>query len=140
VDLVSWQTQLRKGAAELVVLGLLARGERYGLQVLEETGGAGGVLSEGSIYPLLNRLEREGKLVARWGFDEGGGNPRKYYRLSDEGARLLADMRRVWTTFSATISSVLEEQGEKTNDHRTADRGGALPGEPRRGLARDAAE
>ena len=137
MDLMSWQTQLRKGAAELVVLGLLARGERYGLQVVEETGGAGGVLSEGSIYPLLNRLEREGKLIARWGFDEGAGNPRKYYRLSEDGSRLLTEMREVWAGFSRAISTILTEG---TDDHRAADRGGTLSSESRRGPARDAAE
>lgn len=123
MDLMSWQTQLRKGAAELVVLGLLARGELYGLQVLEAAAGAGGVISEGSIYPLLNRLEREGKLVARWGFDEGAGNPRKYYRLSDEGARLLAEMRAVWAGFSTAITTIL---GDETHGDRTADRSRAL--------------
>lgn len=136
MDLMSWQTQLRKGAAELVVLGLLSRGELYGLQVLEAAGSIG-VISEGSIYPLLNRLEREGKLVARWGFDEGAGNPRKYYRLSDDGARLLADMRAVWTGFSTAISTIL---GEDAHGQQTADRSGTLSGEPRRRLARDAAE
>ncbi len=136
MDLIGWQTQLRKGAAELVVLGLLADGERYGLDILEAAGGTGGVISEGSIYPLLNRLEREGKLVARWGFDEGAGNPRKYYRLSAEGARLLAEMRLVWAGFSSAISRIL---GETAHDDRAADRGGTLSGEPRRRPAGDAA-
>jgi PadR family transcriptional regulator PadR len=137
MDLIGWQTQLRKGAAELVVLGLLSRGERYGLQVLEETGGAGGVLSEGSIYPLLNRLEREGKLVARWGFDEGAGNPRKYYRLSDEGARLLVQMRRAWAEFSIAITTIVGGEG---HDHGTADGCGTLSGKSGAGAPRDAAE
>ena len=114
MDLMSWQTQLRKGAAELVVLGLLSRGERYGLQVLEETGGAGGVLSEGSIYPLLNRLEREGKLVARWVMPDEARVPRKYYRLSKEGAALVAEMKAMWTDFSAFVSGMVE--GKEDDD------------------------
>jgi len=132
MDLVSWQTQLRKGAAELVVLGLLSGGERYGLDILDAAGGTDGVISEGTIYPLLNRLEREGKLVARWGFDEGVGNPRKYYRLSAEGARLLAEMRRVWAGFSTAISTILGEPAHDDRADRAADRGATLSGKSRR--------
>jgi PadR family transcriptional regulator PadR len=108
MDTTNWQAQLRKGAAELVVLSILGRGERYGLQILDETSAAGGVVSEGSLYPLLNRLERDGKLAARWNLDEGFNHPRKYYSLTDDGRRLLAEMTAVWADFRKTISSIVE--------------------------------
>lgn len=108
MDIVGWQTQLRKGAAELVVLAALDGAERYGLQILEVTGGGGGVLSEGALYPLLNRLEREGKLTARWSFDEGAAHPRKYYRLSADGEALLRAMRPAWIEFRSAISAIVE--------------------------------
>ena len=108
MDTTIWQAQLRKGAAELVVLSILGRGERYGLQILEETSAAGGVVSEGSLYPLLNRLERDGKLASRWSLDEGFNHPRKYYSLTEDGRRLLAEMSAVWTDFRRTISSIVE--------------------------------
>ena len=110
MDTTGWQTQLRKGAAELVVLAILGRGERYGLQVLEEIGAAGDVVSDGALYPLLNRLEREGKLEARWSLDAGVSHPRKYYRLTPDGERLLAEMRTVWAEFRKTITSIVEQQ------------------------------
>ena len=110
MDTATWQAQLRKGAAELVVLSILGRGERYGVQILDETGQAGGVVSDGSLYPLLNRLEREGKLAARWSLDEGVSHPRKYYRLTADGQRLLAEMRQVWGEFRKTISSIVERE------------------------------
>ena len=110
MDLASWQTQLRKGAAELVVLAILGRGERYGLQILEETGAAGAVISDGALYPLLNRLEREGKLASRWSLDEGVSHPRKYYRLTADGERLLGEMRQMWAEFRKTISSIVESE------------------------------
>jgi PadR family transcriptional regulator PadR len=110
MDTTSWQAQLRKGAAELVVLAILGRGERYGLQILDETAAAGGVVSEGSLYPLLNRLERDGKLASRWSLDEGVSHPRKYYRLSDDGRRLLQEMSAVWAEFRKTISSIVETE------------------------------
>ena len=63
----SWKSQLRKGAAELAVLALLRRGEAYGLEILQALTHAGQLeISEGSIYPLLKRLEKGGKIQARW--------------------------------------------------------------------------
>ena len=108
MDTASWQSQLRKGAAELVILAILGRGERYGVQILEETAAAGGVVSDGALYPLLNRLEREGKLASRWSLDEGVNHPRKYYRLTSDGERLLGEMRQVWAEFRKTITSIVE--------------------------------
>ena len=108
MDTANWQAQLRKGAAELVILAILGKGERYGVEILEQTSLAGGVVSEGSLYPLLNRLERDGKLNARWSIDEGVSHPRKYYRLTEDGERLLGEMRTVWADFRKTISSIVE--------------------------------
>jgi PadR family transcriptional regulator PadR len=120
MDISSWQSQLRKGAAELVVLSLLKEGERYGLDILEQAGGSGGVLSDGSLYPLLTRLEREGKLEARWAMADDARIPRKYYRLSDEGEALVGEMQRLWHEFSAFVSGAIEES---RHGKRTAVRG-----------------
>lgn len=109
MDISSWQSQLRKGAAELVVLSLLKEGERYGLDILEQAGGSGGVLSDGTLYPLLTRLEREGKLEARWAMADDAKIPRKYYRLSGEGEALIGEMQRLWHEFSAFVSGAIEE-------------------------------
>lgn len=112
MDIASWQTQLRKGAAELVVLSLLSGGERYGLDILEHAGGSGGVLSDGTLYPLLTRLEREGKLEARWAMAEDAKVPRKYYRLSKDGEALIVEMQRVWFEFSAFVSGAIRESAD----------------------------
>lgn len=112
MDIGSWQTQLRKGAAELVVLSLLQRRECYGLDILEHAGGSGGVLSDGTLYPLLTRLEREGKIVARWAMAEDARAPRKYYRLSEEGEAMIREMKRVWNEFSAFVSAATEETSD----------------------------
>lgn len=109
MNVSSWQTQLRKGAAELVVLSLLQSRERYGLEILEQAGGSGGVLSDGTLYPLLTRLEREGKIFGRWAMADDAKVPRKYYRLSEEGEAMIAEMKRIWTEFSAFVSSATEE-------------------------------
>jgi PadR family transcriptional regulator PadR len=98
MDLNSWQSQLRKGAAELVVLSVLAKGEAYGLQILDRANQVGEVVSDGALYPLLTRLEKAGKIAGRWDTAEGS-NPRKYYRLTDEGEAMLGEMRQLWRGF-----------------------------------------
>ncbi len=109
MDILSWQTQLRKGAAELVILSLLRGGELYGLEILDAAGGSGGVLSDGTLYPLLTRLEREGKIEARWALAEEAKVPRKYYRLTGHGDTLTAEMQRVWFQFSAFVTGTIAE-------------------------------
>jgi PadR family transcriptional regulator PadR len=111
MNIDSWQTQLRKGAAELVVLSLLRGGERYGLAILDAAGGSGGVLSDGTLYPLLARLEREAKVEARWTLADDAKIPRKYYRLTAEGERLVAEMQPLWHEFSAFVTGAVEEAG-----------------------------
>jgi PadR family transcriptional regulator PadR len=120
MNIESWQTQLRKGAAELVVLSLLTGGERYGLELLDAAGGSGGVLSDGTLYPLLTRLEREAKVEARWVLADDAKIPRKYYRLTPEGEALVGEMQRLWQDFSGFVSRTIEE----TDDGRQA----AAPG------------
>lgn len=126
VDIGSWQTQLRKGAAELVVLSLLRRQESYGLEILEHAGGNGGVLSDGTLYPLLTRLERDGKILARWALAEDSKAPRKYYRLSPEALEMIAEMKRLWEEFSAFVSAATEEAHDEdplTSPSRTISQG-----------------
>ena len=123
----SWQSQLRKGAAELVVLSLLKGRDLYGGALLDRAGGSGGILSDGTLYPLLARLEREGKLAGQWEMADDARIPRKYYRLTPEGEALLAEMQRLWHDFSAFVSGAIEEK-----EHEPA------AAAPRRSLARRA--
>ena len=109
-SLSSWRSQLRKGAAELAVLAFLGRGEAYGLEILQAITSSGELgVSEGSIYPLLKRLEKSGKIKARWAETSDGGAPRKYYALSSEGAALLEAMRVEWRTFSSELTRLVED-------------------------------
>jgi PadR family transcriptional regulator PadR len=112
MDVEAWQSQLRKGAAELVVLATLARGRAYGLELLATINAPGALVTEGGLYPLLARLEKSGRIVAEWELPEGGGNPRKYYRLTDDGRRLLAAMRARWVDFRRTMTILVEEEDD----------------------------
>ncbi|MEK9211881.1 PadR family transcriptional regulator [Sphingomonas sp. 2378] len=110
MDIAGWQSQLRKGAAELVLLCVLARGEAYGVEILARIRGGGDLVSEGTLYPLLSRLEKSGRIAARWELPAEGGNPRKYYRLTAEGAALATAMRAAWIDFRTTITTLVEDQ------------------------------
>jgi PadR family transcriptional regulator PadR len=108
MEISSWNAQLRKGAAELVVLSILARAEAYGLQILERANGAGEIVTEGALYPLLARLEKDSKLKSRWVTDDGP-HPRKFYQLTADGAAAQVEMIKAWVAFRMAMSKVVEE-------------------------------
>ena len=102
-----WETQLRKGCLELAILGCLGTRERYGLEILrrlEEESDL--VLAEGTVYPLLARLQEDGLLESRW-VETDGGNPRKYYRLTHVGRRRATQMARLWKRFSENVGALI---------------------------------
>jgi len=108
-DNEQWVVQLRKGALELCMLALLASQERYGYQIaqgLVEL--AGLVVSEGTIYPLLSRLQREGLVSSQWR-ESQAGPPRKYYSLTSTGRETLASKARAWQQFNRSVNGILEE-------------------------------
>ena len=111
MDLTAWKAQLRTGAAELAVLATLERRECYGLELLDELQAADSLeLSAGSIYPLLNRLQKDGKIRGRWVEDSDAAHPRKYYALTAAGRALLAEMLAEWAQFEAGMRQVLGEE------------------------------
>ena len=111
MDVESWKSQLRKGAAELAVLSVLEEGEQYGLQILQSIRHGGGLeISEGTIYPLLNRLQRDGRVASRWVEDPGASHPRKYYHLTDGGTALLIEMRRIWWEHTRAMARLVDKQ------------------------------
>jgi len=111
MDLDRWKSQTLKGAAELAVLASLAGTERYGLEILADVSERAGLpLSEGSIYPLLNRLQKEDKITAEWRHATGAAHPRKYYLLTAKGRRALADMSAEWLRFARRLAAYLGER------------------------------
>lgn len=111
MDIETWKSQLRKGAAELAVLALLDGEEKSGiglLDALEKRPEIG--LSDGSIYPLLNRLEREGRVSGRWETPKGGGRGQKLYALTEGGRTALKSMRAAWAGFRDELSMIVGER------------------------------
>ena len=104
-----WDAQLRKGTLELAILAAVAGEEKYGLAILNylhsfETM----VISEGTLYPLLDRLKREGVLNAKW-HQEGEVRPRKYYSLTESGLERLHILRARWKRSVVDMESLLAD-------------------------------
>ena len=112
--------ELRRGSLELIVLHLLAPGEAYGYEIVSklvaETNGALEV-TDGSLYPVLYRLERAGFVSVRWETPERGV-PRKYYQLTNTGRDELVRLKREWTSFAGSMSKLLSTKGVRHDDDR----------------------
>jgi PadR family transcriptional regulator PadR len=103
--------ELKRGSLELIVLHLLGSGEAYGYEIVSkltaETNGALEV-TDGTLYPVLYRLERAGFVSVRWETPERGV-PRKYYRLTDTGREELARLTYEWTSFARAMARLLRQ-------------------------------
>ena len=104
-----WDAQLRKGTLELAILAAVAGEEKYGLAILNYLHGFETmVISEGTLYPLLDRLKREGVLNAKW-HQEGEVRPRKYYSLTESGLERLHILRARWKRSVVDMESLLAD-------------------------------
>jgi PadR family transcriptional regulator, regulatory protein PadR len=100
-------SQLRRGALEFCVLALLAEDERYGFDLVRTLGAIDGMVTgEGTLYPLLSRLKRDGRVVTTWRESEAGP-PRKYYAITAAGRRALLDFSTEWRRFRDAVDQLL---------------------------------
>lgn len=103
------RAQLLKGLGELALLSLLAERACYGLEILDRLRGEAGLdVAEGTIYPLLHRLERAGLVAAEWRLERDGARPRKYYALTPGGAAELSAQSAEWKRLSAALGAFLD--------------------------------
>lgn len=96
--------ELRRGVLVLATLSQL-ESERYGYALLERLAECGLEIEQGTLYPLLRRLDEQGLLESEWKVD--GPRPRKYYRLSDEGRRVLAELGEQWLDLVGVLTGLL---------------------------------
>ena|SRR5215469_17894837 len=100
-------TELRRGVLGPCVLSLLEVRPRFGLELVRDLAAADGLLtSEGTVYPLLNRLRDAGLVTSEWQ-DNPGERARRYYTITDAGKQSLAGFRGEWASFSATVTAVV---------------------------------
>jgi PadR family transcriptional regulator, regulatory protein PadR len=95
-------------SATPLVLAILAEGDSYGYAIIKRvTELSGGHLqwTDGMLYPVLHRLERQGLVTAKWGASESGRR-RKYYRLTREGRAQLATQQHQWRVVDDTLRGI----------------------------------
>jgi PadR family transcriptional regulator, regulatory protein PadR len=110
-----WQEQLRRGGLDLAILLTVSAGPRYGLAIIQHLEASTDlIVTEGTIYPILGRLAREGLLDAKWVEGEAP-HARKYYRLTRTGARRLSEMTAAWRAFVGKINGLIAASGENTS-------------------------
>lgn len=99
---------LRRGTVEHCVLALLSGQSLYALDVVRQLSALQLLTSEGTVYPLLSRLRRDGLVDSSWS-DSPAGPPRRYYSLSPAGALALGDFTRQWQQFRDAVDKLLEQ-------------------------------
>lgn len=101
--------ELKRGTLDLVLLQLLSESDRYGYEITSELAGRSAQafeIKEGTLYPVLYRLESAGFIEPYWQMQERGV-PRKYYRITEPGQVELERQRSEWVKFVAVIDSLL---------------------------------
>ena len=100
------QVQLKKGVMDMLVLALLTQSDRYGYEIVS-TISEYIEISEGTIYPLFNRLKKE-KYVETYLKESSTGPSRKYYHITADGRTAYNQMRQEWDEFSGVINILLK--------------------------------
>jgi PadR family transcriptional regulator PadR len=112
VDITSFDKELKRGTLEMILLRLISERQMYGYELastLEKRGGNLFRLKEGTLYPVLYRMEKAGYIEARWETLERGV-PRKYYRLTKSGVKFLEARIAEWKEFSTAIERLIGKE------------------------------
>lgn len=106
----NWTTQLRKGVLELCILNIIGRSRVYGYDIVKQLRGVDAlIVREGTIYPILSRLKRDG--LVRTSLEESPEGPaRKYYELTRRGEQQLGEMNAYWDKLTVGIRTLSKEQ------------------------------
>ena len=103
------QTQMMKGILDGCLLAIIKEKECYGYEMAEELSQYGfDAISEGTIYPLLRRMQREG-LVTSVRKDSTAGPKRKYYSLTNEGEQAVVNFLERWTQLEKSVNAIIKK-------------------------------
>lgn len=106
-----YERQMKKGVLDMLVLKLLEQEAKYGYQIiseLKEKSGGRFSLKEGTLYPVLYRLEEDAFVESRWSEAEGKTVPRKYYILTADGRKALAEIGALWREICDSAAMIME--------------------------------
>ena len=99
------KSQMSKWMLEYRILLLLSKKKAYASEIISDFRAARLIVVEGTLYPLLTRLKKDGVLDYEW-VESTQGPPRKYYFLTREGAEALVELKRSWNEISATVNHI----------------------------------
>ena len=112
MNLENTQIQMRKGILEFCILHIIARGEVYASDMLDELTHAKMIVVEGTLYPLLTRLKNGGLLEYKW-VESKSGPPRKYYTLTETGSSFLSGLTDTWNELVKSTEVVRSKSHQK---------------------------
>jgi len=114
-EIATFDKELKRGTLEMILLRLITERQMYGYELaatLENRGGSLFRLKEGTLYPVLYRLEKAGYIESRWETLDRGV-PRKYYRLTEAGTNYLQARIAEWKEFAAAINRLIEKEASE---------------------------
>ena len=104
---IKLEQDLRKGVLVLAVLSQL-RAPEYGYSLRQALAEQDMPIEEGTLYPLLRRLEGQGLLASEWRIDDGP--PRRYYTLSEQGAETYRELTTAWESLTSVVNRLVNEE------------------------------
>ncbi len=108
---LEWTAQVRRGVLEFCVLGLIRQRPAYGYELISRLARWESLsINEGTLYPLLRRLQKDGMVESTWQ-ESDAGPVRKYYRLTPLGTERLQRMDREWNEVVRSVAEILAERG-----------------------------
>lgn len=107
-----YERQMKKGVLDMLVLRLLKSEAKYGYQIIQEMKEKSEdtfLLKDGTLYPILYRLEDDKLVVSKWSEAVGKQVPRKYYEITEAGKNALDEIEAVWNRISDGVSKIMED-------------------------------
>lgn len=108
-----YERQMKKGVLDMLVLKLLENKSKYGYQLINELREKSDdifILKEGTLYPILYRLEDDQLIESRWSEAEGKHVPRKYYMITEKGSQALAEITEIWEKIASGVDFIMKTE------------------------------
>ena len=108
--------KLKKGSLEMILLCLIGRKETYGYEMITELNGSASVLGyakEGTIYPILYRLQEANLIQCRLAHAAANGGSKKYYSLTDHGKEVLEELIAFWSNYENCVNGFIDSYNKR---------------------------